>query len=105
MKKIFAGTLLSAAMLMGVAGAASAGEVTGNGDTNAMREHARSACGFSGLEDSAKAIADETNTKPGRLTQTPHYVYFDLGGIPDQFVYPAPGSPGRPGGCNPNTAD
>ena len=41
------------ALVMGVtsASAAFAGEVTGNGDPTAVREHANSICAFSGLND------------------------------------------------------
>ena len=105
MKKTMVGAVLCAFMIVGSAGAAFAGEITGNGKDTGMRENARSACGYSGLEDSAEAIADETNTKPGRLTQTPHYVYFDLDPGNEAFVNPPAGAPGQPGGCNPNTAD
>lgn len=104
MKKMIVGATLSAAMLLGSAAPVFAGEITGNGKDNGVRNHARSECAFSGLEDSQMAIDDPTNTKPGRLTQTPHYVYFDLVPGQEMFVNPPPGAPGRPGGCNPNTA-
>lgn len=66
---------------------ASAGEVTGNGDPTGMRGHAKSECGFSGLEDIAES--------PLR-TQTPHKVWFNAQvGV----IYPDPGAPGT--ACNP----
>jgi hypothetical protein len=76
---------LSAASILALPTAASAGEVTGTGEPTGMRGHAKSECGFSGLEDAAGS--------PLR-TQTPHKVWF--GG---QIVYPAPGTPGT--ACNP----
>ncbi len=64
-----------------------AGEVTGNGDPTGMKGHAKSECGFSGLEDIAES--------PLR-TQTPHEVWFDAQvGV----INPAPGTPGT--ACNP----
>jgi hypothetical protein len=69
---------------------ASAGEVTGTGESTGMRDHARSVCGFSGLEDIAES--------PLR-TQTPHEVWFDAEvGV----INPPHGAPGV--ACNPTRA-
>jgi hypothetical protein len=81
-----------------------AGEATGgpNPKTTGMREHANSACVFSGQEDYQEYANEPGNwlnqnnvSKPGRLTQTPHYVYNDLGS-PEGWVYvmPTAGAPG-----------
>ncbi len=53
---------------------------------------APSACAYSGLEDHQEYTTYEGNTKPGRLTQTPHYVYDDE--TANAFVNPPPGTPG-----------
>jgi hypothetical protein len=68
--------------------AASAGEITGNGDPTGMRGHARSVCGFSGLEDAKGSPLH---------TQTPHEVWL---GPTVGVVNPPPGTPGT--SCNPN---
>lgn len=79
---------VSCGVLMAVgASPASAGEVTGNGDPTGMKGHAKSECGFSGLEDIAES--------PLR-TQTPHEVWFNaVVGV----INPPPGTPGT--ACNP----
>jgi hypothetical protein len=78
--------------------AALAGEVNGtgeyiHGDADSPLP-ARSACAYSGLEDHPEYALLDSNTKPGRLTQTPHYVFDDTPGGANDFVYPAPGTPG-----------
>ena len=78
---------LSAASILALPTAASAGEVTGTGAPTGMRGHANSECGFSGLEDAAGS--------PLR-TQTPHKVWL---GPQVGIVTPAPGTPGT--ACNP----
>ena len=93
-KTLFAIPVLAAGMLLVPTGAY-AGEITGNGKDTGMREHAKSACGFSGLED------DEGS--PLR-TQTPHAVWLGpQGPPPDGVAYPPPGTPGKE--CNPNHAE
>lgn len=95
MKKRIVSGVIGLAMIGGFAGAASAGEITGNGKATGMAGHAKSECGFSGQED---------NPDSPLRTQTPHEVWFDLTPDPDtHFVAnPPPGSPAQPGGCNPN---
>ncbi len=91
--------LLVAVGLMAVSFAApsivAAGEVTGGPVPmeTGMRGHARSLCGFSGLEE--KFLNDARNEKPGRLTQTPHYQV-----TKDGPTFPPPGTPGT--ACNPS---
>ena len=51
MKKILVGVAVSASLLLGTAGSAFAGEITGNGKPTAASTHSRSLCAFSGLED------------------------------------------------------
>ncbi len=77
--------------------AAFAGEVTGGPvpkDTG-MKGHAKSQCGFSGLEETLTFQDDPRNEKPGRLTQTPHYRMIASGPS-----YAPPGTPGD--ACNPS---
>lgn len=101
------GAALCAAAIVGLSSPAIAGEVTGNGDPTGMRDHARSECGFSGLEDHPDA---PTSPPPGtpeqaaekrRLTQTPHLVWFDLDPDPANHFWlePPPGTPGQ--ACSP----
>jgi hypothetical protein len=93
MKKLILATAFTVAGVVVLPSAAFAGEVTGNGKPTGMEGHARSACGYSGQED------NEYGDSPLR-TQTPHEVWNDLGAV--HFIAnPPPGSPGRPGGCNP----
>ncbi len=74
-----------------------AGEVTGGPvpKETGMRNHARSVCGFSGLEENPDFQVSDDNRKPGRLTQTPHYRMTG-----DGPSYAPPGTPGE--ACNPN---
>ena len=51
MRKIAAALGLGLAVVLGGAGTAFAGEVTGNGSVNQAPTHANSECAFSGLED------------------------------------------------------
>ena len=51
MKRVLAVTAAATLMSIGLAPAAQAGEVTGNGKPTQMRGHAASICGFSGLDD------------------------------------------------------
>jgi hypothetical protein len=89
----------AAITLMSVAGSSTvlAGEVTGGPtpkDTG-MRDHAKSVCGFSGLEENPTFQDRPDNVKPGRLTQTPHYRMIASG--------PSFAPPGTPGdACNPS---
>jgi hypothetical protein len=96
LKSLVATLAVATAVAATSAGAAFAGEITGNGTplwtgtdpvTGDHTLHGRSACAFSGREDAAGS--------PLR-TQTPHAVWFGPGvGI----VSPAPGTPGV--ACNP----
>ena len=73
-----------------------AGEVTGGPvpKETGMRDHAKSVCGFSGLEENPNFQDRPDNEKPGRLTQTPHYRMIASGPS-----YAPPGTPGE--ACNP----
>jgi hypothetical protein len=76
-------------------GAALAGEVNGqgeyiHGDADTPLP-AHSLCAYSGIEDHAEYEDLESNTKPGQLTQTPHYVFDDENS--GTFVNPPPGTP------------
>ena len=51
MKKWIIGVVAGLAILGGSVGVASAGEITGNGKDTGIRDHAKSECAFSGLED------------------------------------------------------
>jgi hypothetical protein len=74
-RKMLVGAAICAASVMGVSGSVFAGEVTGaggtsgpNGDgTTGMRGHARSACGFSGLED-----GEDNTGQPGVVQNWGH---------------------------------
>jgi len=79
--------------VLGSAGSAFAGEVTGNGKPTPIREgRAASECSFSGVEDWNSAEPqdpeDAIMVTPG-VTQTPHSVL--VGG---EVFYPPPGTPG-----------
>ena len=51
MKKLLVAGLMAGGLVLGTAGAASAGEVTGNGKPTPVKEHrAKSICAFSGLD-------------------------------------------------------
>ena len=93
-RSLFAAALCGVAIAAVGPGSAFAGEVTGNGKPTAMKGHANSLCGFSGLEDDARS--------PLR-TQTPHEVWLN----PEEFPFVPPGGlvvnpePGTPGtACN-----
>lgn len=83
--KFFVGLSIATLGILANPAVASAGEITGNGKPTGMRDHARSECGFSGLED--------VEGSPLR-TQTPHEVW--VGSV----LNPPPGTPGV--ACNPN---
>ena len=80
----------AAAGVLAFPAAATAGEVTGNGKQTGMRDHARSACGFSGREDEAGSPL---------TTQTPHRVWVEVAPGVHVVAFPPPGTPGR--ACNP----
>ena len=93
-KSLFAAALCGGVIAAVGAGSAFAGEVTGNGKETAMKGHANSVCGFSGLEDDARS--------PIR-TQTPHEVWLSKEEFPfvpegGLVVNPTPGEPGM--ACN-----
>lgn len=111
MKKTLIAALLCSASVVGVsAGSAFAGEVTGKGKPTGMEGHARSECGFSGLEDEPQLTDGVAPGTPDgaighrRLTQTPHLVWAtpeEIPGLPEpMWVNPPHGAPGtacRPG--------
>jgi len=102
-RKMFGAALLAGVIVGTSGGVAMAGEVTGSGKggpngngVTGMVGKTSSECAYSGLED-GPFQDDPTNTKPGRLTQTPHYVYDDNPFTPEEgFVNPPPGVPGNP---------
>jgi hypothetical protein len=51
MRKCLIGAAVCASLVLGTAGSAFAGEITGNGKQTAGPTHAKSLCVFSGLED------------------------------------------------------
>ena len=50
-----------------------AGEINGNGDPTAMREHTNSICGFSGLNDHPEG---QPNNPPGKVQNYGHTLQF-----------------------------
>ncbi len=105
------GALVGVIACVGMGSSVLAGEITGNGKATGMDGHARSECGFSGLEDNPEAPPMPGTPDPAvgkrRHTQTPHLVWFDVppefGGPEEPFyLYPPPGAPGTD--CNPTKA-
>jgi hypothetical protein len=71
MKKILITTALAAGLTFASAGAASAGEVGGNGELTPIGEVPSSICAYSGLEDASDGGPGVTQTPAGEDGNTP----------------------------------
>ena len=92
MKKLLVAGLMAGGLVLGAAGAASAGEVTGNGKPTPVKEHrAKSICAFSGLD-----TPDEIEGNPPGLDDdfrghgTQSYGQFVAFGLKDALAAEAP---------------
>jgi hypothetical protein len=88
LKKLTMTCLAAGALVVASSGAASAGEITGNGKPTQGTAHAHSICAFSGQNDTPQAAPPE-----GGRTQS--YGQLVRQGLKSQF--PSPGF-----ACNPN---
>jgi hypothetical protein len=69
MRKFLMTAVLAMAMVVGTAGVASAGEVTGNGKPTGAPANSNSICSFSGLEDGSEP---GTTAGPGNVQNWGH---------------------------------
>ena len=90
-RKAMAVTVCAAAIVVGGASAASAGEVTGNGRPIAV--NGKSACAFSGLNDEVGPVPGPETGRTQNFGQIVRYVG-PLGGVPGAACNPTKGTAG-----------